>query len=347
VANRRGILPVLAAALVAAAGACAAPGPRHPSELPPLAPDTVFPRCSRADLAVAGYPDHMHAWVWTDWVPPTGDDGLPYGPGAFCDDQTLIPRPGLIVGEDEQRFGPFVLRHNPGYTPCDMLHFLELVDFAHRRLGPLLGVAAPDTLVLVNPDNNDHYRQTAGVGTWRLYRRLGEATIVQPIGTLQARTLDGHAAFMIVADWLLARGVSDELPPWLHHGLVEYLAEDGVHLNNYMAQFRPAGSPLFSPPIVDAILGGEPDADPGRDREMFRRASYSAFLMAWELVENRGGLDALREFLELVAAGTPLDEASRRVYGLDMAELTRSVDPVELGEPIGTAVDPRRPHVQP
>jgi hypothetical protein len=344
---RRGTIPILASVLVLAAAADAAPRPRHPFELPPLAPDTVFPRCSRAELASAGYPDHMHAWVWSTWEPPRGDDGLPYGPGAFCDDRTLIPRPGLVVGEDRQRFGPFELRHDARYAPCDMLPFLELLDLAHRRLSPLLGVAAPDTLVLVNPDNNDEYRELAGVGTWRLYRRLGEVTILEPIGTLQARTLDGHAAFMIVADWLLGDGVAADLPPWLHRGLVEYLAEDGVHLNNYMAEFRPRGNPLFSPPVVDVILGGEPDADPARDREMYRRACYSAFLMAWELVENLGGLDALREFLALAGDGAPLDEASRRVYGLDMAELARSLDPVELGEPIGSAVAPRRPHLQP
>ena len=78
-------------------------------------------------------------------------------------DQVLIPRPGLIVGESAQRFGRLVLRHNPGYSPCDMLHFLELVDLAHRRLGPLLAVDPPDTLVLLNPDNNEHYRELAFV----------------------------------------------------------------------------------------------------------------------------------------------------------------------------------------
>ena len=339
------LLVALSAAL---AGACgAAPAPDHPAELPPLARDTQFPRCSSRDLALAGYPDHMHAWSWSDWSAPRDEDGLPYGPGTFCDDQVLIPRPGLIVGESAQRFGRLVLRHNPGYSPCDMLHFLELVDLAHRRLGPLLAVDAPDTLVLLNPDNNEHYRELAGAGTWRLYRRLEEGTFIQPVGTLQARTLDGHAAFMVVADWLLAGAVPGGLPPWLHHGLVEYLAEDGVHLTNYMLEFRPRGNPLFSAPIVDVILGGEPDDDPARDREMFRRASYSAFLMVWELVENRGGLDALREFLHEAGAGTPLDEVSRRVYGLDMTELARSLDPVALGEPIGSAVQSRRPHVQP
>jgi len=343
---RRGLLVVCLAGVLAGAAA-AAPRPEHPFELPPLTPDAVFPRCSHRDLATAGYPDHLHAWTWRDWAPPVGDDGLPYGPGAFCEKQTLLPRDGLIVGKAEQRFGPFVLKHNPGYTPCDMLHFLEIVDLAHRDLAGLLGVDAPDSLVLINPDNVDHYRESAGVGTWRLYARQGDEVIIQPVGVLQARTLDGHAAFMIVADWLLEGATGGALPPWLQRGLVEYLAENGVHLNNYMAEFRPKGNPLFSAPIIDTIVGGAPDADAARDREMYRRACYSAFLMAWELVENRGGLEALREFLGLVGAGTPLDEASRRVYGLDMTELARSLDPVELGEPIGSAVQPRRPHMQP
>ena len=68
------LLVALSAAL---AGACgAAPAPDHPAELPPLAPDTQFPRCSSRDLALAGYPDHMHAWSWSDWSAPRDEDGV-------------------------------------------------------------------------------------------------------------------------------------------------------------------------------------------------------------------------------------------------------------------------------
>ncbi len=129
----------------------------------------------------------------------------------------------------------------------------------------------------------------------------------------------------------------------MHQGLVEYIGEDGVHLVNYMAQFRSQGDVLFSPPLTDAILAAGVDSDKYRDREMFRRACYSAFLMVHQLVEHEGGLEAMREFLALAAAGTDLDEASQKVWDRDMAALAASLDPVIVGEPTGSAIVARNP----
>ncbi len=66
--------------------------PDHPAELPALGPDTTFPRCTAAELESAGFPDHMHAHLWPSWQVLTDDQGVPYGPGAFCDHKkTLCP----------------------------------------------------------------------------------------------------------------------------------------------------------------------------------------------------------------------------------------------------------------
>ena len=109
--------------------------PVHPSQLPPLAHDAVFPRCSSADLASAGYPDHQHVWTWPGWQAPLGPDGLAHGPGTLCLRGEVLPRPGLVSGESRQRLGPWIIEHNPGYTACDMLGFLELLDLADLHRG--------------------------------------------------------------------------------------------------------------------------------------------------------------------------------------------------------------------
>ncbi len=349
---------ILAAAAVLLLGACAGAGPApvaggadaptlHPSQLPPLARDARFPRCSAADLAAAGFPDHMHAWHWPGWQPPVDAAGRPYGPGTLCVHGRLSDRPDLVSNPGSQRFGPWILVHNPAYKACDILSFMEVLDLAQHTVTDLLDLAPTDSLTVLNPDNLKQFRAMGGVGTWYLYRREGAKALIEPIGTLQSRTLDGHAAFMMATDWTLATALPVTLPPWLRDGLAGYLAEDGADLVSYMAEFRAQGPILYPHELVDAVLGGKPDADPAVDRERFRKASYGAFLMTWELVENRGGLDALRSFLHLVKDGTPLDEASRRVYGLDMAGLARSLDPVELGEPEGLALDPRHPERKP
>ena len=125
------------------------------------------------------------------------------------------------------------------------------------------------------------------------------------------------------------------------------MGEDGTHLLNYMAEFRSQGPVLLSPPLVDALLAKGVDPSLDQDREMFRRSSYSAFLMVWQLVEHEGGLTALRDFLDLAASGMDLDQACTRVYGMDLGGLAAYLDPVKIGEPTPKNMDRQTPHAQP
>jgi hypothetical protein len=319
----------------------------HCSQLPPLTPEAVFPRCTELELAAAGFPDHRHAHQWYGWQPPTDAAGQAYGTGTLCQKKVFIGAADLVLLTGEKRYRQVVMKHAAGYADCDMLGFVELVDWAQREVPRLLGLATSDTLTVVNPDNTSHYAELTGQGVWRLYQLAGNRVIIEPFPVLLARTLEGHAAFMLVTDWLLQRALPSPLPPWLQQGLVEYIGEDGPHLVNYMAQFRIAGPVLFSPPLVDAILAKGVDPDEGTDREMFRRACYSAYLMVWQLVESEGGLDALQDFLARAAAGADLDEAAVAVYGLDLTGLADLLDATRNGEPGGGKPSRQAPHVQP
>lgn len=319
----------------------------HSSQLPELTAESTFPRMTPEELVSYGFPDHLHAQWWPGWEVMTDTEGVTYGPGAFCDRKTPVPREGLIFGDDFKAYGHYVVRHNPGYAPCDMTPLLEMVTWAARVNEELLGLTSSDTLTIISPDNIPSYRELTGQDVWRLYALKDDVCIIEPYGTLQARTLDGHAGFMLVTDWLLHENLPQDLPPWLHQGLVEYIGDDGVHLVNYMAEFRNQGNVVFSPPLTDALLAQGVDPDRGRDREMYRRACYSAFLMVWRLVEDEGGLAAMCRFLELVAGGADLDQASSEVYGATMNELAQRLDPAKLGEPIGDAVGSRKPSKRP
>lgn len=319
----------------------------HCSELPPLTVDGVYPRCSSRELAVAGYPDHMHAYNWYSWEVLTDADGLTYGPGALCLQKEVVPRDGLVVEPDRKAYRQMSLSHNPGYADCDMIQFLELLDWANQAVPDLLGLAAQDTLFILNPDNSEQYTELTGQGVWRFYALDGDRAVMQPFPVLMARTLAGHGAFMLVTDWILRENFGDDLPPWLRQGIVEYIGEDGTHLANYMAEFRAKGPILMAPALVDGLLARDTDLDSGNDREMFRRACYSSFLMVWHLVENEGGLTALREFLDLAAQGTDLDQASVSVYGMDLGQLAVYLDPVKIGEPVPETIERQSPHAQP
>jgi hypothetical protein len=324
----------------------------HSSGLPPLTEDATFPRCTDRELEVVGFPDHLHSHTWYGWEPMVGVDGETYGPGAFCDHKKLMPREGLVIHPDQKQFGQWILRHHPDYSDCDMVQFIELMDWAGRAVPPLLGLSTPDTLMIFNPDNVNQYKEMTGMGTWRFYKLEGDRCVMQPWPILQKRTLEGHAAFMLAADWTLRRTIGDALPVWMHQGIIEYVSEDGAHLLNYMAQFRPEfeedpGGILMSAPLIDALLSSGINPDDSADRENFRRACYSSFLMVWNLVENEGGLTALQDFLGQVDGGMDVDEAARRVYGMGLADLATFLDPAVNGEPVGAGTSRRAPHQQP
>jgi len=340
-----GALAVAAAVLLGAAPRASAQ--LHASQLPPLTPDGPYPRASERLIGQVGFPDHLHEYHWGGWTPETGPDGLPVGPGSLCQARQPVPREGLVIEPDTKRYGPWVLRHNPGYADCDMLPCVELLEWARARMWNLLGLVPRDTLHIENPNTSAHYLELTGQGVWRLYQLDGNRAVIEPFAVLLARTLDGHGAFMLAIDWILRQNLPQPLPPWLHQGLVEYLGEDGIHLADYMAEFRAKGPVLMGPAEIDAILAAPLDPDQGRDREQFRKACYNAFLMTWQLVEYEGGMRALRDFLGQAAAGIPLDQAARSVYGQDLAGLAAHLDPLASGEPAGGLVFNAHPHRQP
>lgn len=319
----------------------------HPSQLPPLTLEGPYPRASEPLIGRIGFPDHLHEYHWGGWTPETGPDGQPVGPGSLCRARQPVPREGLVIEPDTKRYGPWVLRHHPGYADCDMLPCVELLEWARARMWNLLGFAARDTLHIENPNSSAHYLELTGQGVWRLYQLDGNRAVIEPFAVLLARNLDGHGAFMLAIDWILRQNLPEPLPLWLHQGLVEYLGEDGIHLADYMAEFRAKGPVLMGPAEIDAVLAAPLDPDQGRDREMFRKACYNAFLMTWHLVEYEGGMLALRDFLGQAAAGIPLDQAARTVYGQDLAGLAAFLDPLAGGEPAGGLVFNANPHRQP
>ncbi len=342
-----GVLLAVMVVLVPLLGDAAPVTQIHPSQFPELNIETSFPRCSSEELIASGFPDHLHAHWWNNWEVMVDEAGQTYGPGAFCKNKVLIPREGLVVEPGRNSYGRFITRQHEAYKTCDMLPLLEDLDWAERVLSEAMGLEPTDTLTVISPDNIPQYRELTGQQVWRLYQLDGDVCTIEPFGTLMARTLEAHAVFMLMTDWLLRENLPEVLPIWLHAGLVEYLGEDGPHLISYMRQFR-SREPFFLPlETVSSILSQPPAEDPEKDREMFRRASYNVFLMVWELVENRGGLQAMREFLVLAHEGVDLDKASQKVYGLKMAELARSLDPAVHGEPIDPAIKNLNPSKQP
>jgi hypothetical protein len=320
----------------------------HPSHMTPLTPDAEFPRFTADELRRGGYPDHLHAFFWLDWTPLVDDDGRTYGPATLCKAFKLVPRDGLEVESGRIRYANIDIVFNPEYLTCDIMPFVEVCDLGRIWCRDLLGLERSDTLHVINPDNTDAYRAQSGNGVWRTFKLAGDTCIVEPVPILNGRTLIGHSGVELMVRWNLQGAVAKALPAWFQHGIANYIADNGAHLNNYMAQFRIHGDDvLLGPARADSILAAPPSSDDEVDRRLFRMASYAAFLMAWNLVENHGGLEALRQFIHGVAQGENPETVCRRVYGMDSKKLVQALDPRRTGEPVGKAVYPTSPHAPP
>jgi len=336
------LLPVLLCAAAALAGEPAVPG--HPALLPELDPDGPFPRFSAEELAAHGFPDHQHRYFWPGYAAPRDADGREYGLGSLCSGIVSKERPDLVVEPGLLRLGRYELAYKADAAPCYVAPFLGLCEMAERDLARVLQLTPPERLRIVSPDDTEAYTARTGLGMWRMYDLEGDTCVVQPVGILARRTLIGHAAWDMIARWTLEREVGGRLPLWLRDGTASWFAEMGVHLVNYTAQMRLAGMPVLqSPAETDAVLAAPPLADDEADRFAFRRARYNAFLMVWHLVEHRGGVATLSALLQSVRDGADPDSACRSLYGEGLADLTASLDPREIGEPLGDAVQQRNP----
>jgi hypothetical protein len=322
--------------------------PQHPAELAPLTAQSEFPRFTAAQLAAAGYPDHKHVHGYPGFTPLTDASGQTYGPASLVRGTAVIPREGLAIAEGEIRYRRLRVRFDPETPVWRVLPLVEMLDWAQRELSVLLGHDHGDTLLVIDTLDLDHYRAETGQAFHRLYRDTGEAFIIEPARILMARGLDSHAAFQMTAVRLLSSLAQDHpLPAWLLQGLVFYLAEEGPHFHGQLAMYRDHFPVVMPPAEVEAILAGPPHPDDEIDKRQYRTAGYSAFLMAWDLVEHRGGLSRAVSLLQRIGAGEAPDTVCRELYGHDLAGLATALDPTQRPEPVGAEVAPKVPQRPP
>lgn len=345
-----GFVTILACLAILTGPACGQDDslPVHPALLAPLTPDSSFPRHSAAELAAAGYPNHKYVYAYPWFESFVDEDGLFYGPFSLAQRFTLLPRDGLLLLDGEIKYRHVHLRYEPSQNVFGILPMVEMLDWARRELALLLDHDLSDTLLIENPIDLADYVKRSGFDFHRLYRDTGESIIIEPVQTLMARGLLTHAAFHLTATRLIrSLAAGQALPAWLVEGLASYLSEDGCHFLGYLYNHRHEKPVIFTPSQTELVLSSPPNEDKMTDIYQYRVAGYSAFLMAWELVEHRGGLAPLRELLARAGRGEPIDEACQDLYGSDLAGLTADLDPTKRPEPVGKAVHPREPHKPP
>lgn len=178
------------------------------------------------------------------------------------------------------------------------------LDAAADRVGRTLGYAPSERISVVLYEERQWENVTRvhgwATGLFDGKIRLPLPPTLPPAAELERLIVHEYAH---AAVHHLSRG---RAPRWLHEGLAQAL--EGAVADPML---RVPGSLTLGG--VEALVT---DADPLR-----ARTGYDIALWVVRDLLDRGGMEAMRELLARLAAGDGIDDATRRVYGLRMAEI--------------------------
>ena len=229
-----------------------------------------------------------------------------------------------------------MLRHNPATRPATCCPSWNCWTWAAPVPANLLGLTAQRHPDGHQPGQHCQLPRDHRAGLWRLYALRDDSCVIEPFGTLQARTLDGHAAFMLVTDWLLRENLPAGPAALAAPGAGRVPVARTACTWSTTWPSSAAGPGAVRPPLIDAIL-----AAGVRSRPRPRPRDVPPGLLQ-RLPDGLGTGGRTRaawrpcaRFLDWSRGGADLDEAAAQVYGVDLNGLARSARSGQLGEPIG------------
>lgn len=196
---------------------------------------------------------------------------------------------------------------------------------AYRLVGEQIGPPGDGKVVMIGAADLDEYRFLTRKEWWYYGVVSGDTIYFEPFDILIKRTLLQKAVTQKVAQMALEKRSAGRIPYWMKEGIASRLADEWPVLEAQRAEFVGSVYDLTPPPErIEEILAA---AD---DRPLTRIAFYCAYVMVDRLV-NEFGMERIMTFIDLLAEGRDLDEASAEAFGTDYGSLVEMVRVREEG----------------
>ena len=207
---------------------------------------------------------------------------------------------------------------------------LKLMDQAADRANKTFGRIPSERLVVVCAPTMDAFRKATGRDWWQYSLIKGDTLSFQTPMTLFMRQLLNTAAQREYYMWVLGKLTAGKAPRWLLTGMASYLAGERDVLVGQRKEYATQDLRMDVKDIEKTLTGDN-------DRIPVRRATYNAYLMVSQLVQDRG-MPAVASFVLAFATEPTPEEAAQRAFSQTYEEVLTGAG--AWTEPVATTTSP-------
>jgi tetratricopeptide (TPR) repeat protein len=218
-----------------------------------------------------------------------------------------------ISGYDQDAESHFQVKYDGGtVNPLLLREILRSLDDTYEKLRFELGVELPSDLEVILYPKKD-FLQITGAPDWS--GGFNDGRIHLPVGGLDSINSDVERVIIHeLTHSLLDLKTGGKSPTWLQEGLAQYL--DGSRSTGADVQLLSKLLSENSLPRLETLSASFSTSSP-----IQARIKYGASLSFIQFLVERHRFDTMPDFLNRIANGQTIQDASRMVFGADFADL--------------------------
>jgi len=206
------------------------------------------------------------------------------------------------------------------YPASPIARFIAVKTFgiakeAYRKVNEAVGRPCKGRVVLIGAKDLDEYRFLTKKEWWYYGFIAGDTIYFEPFDIMLKRGIAEMGITQKLAQLALLNRSGGRIPLWMCEALASKVADEGEILKVQANEFRYNGMILDIPPekVEKALREAESRPD-----------TRIAYFAAYRMLENLlsfSKMDDVLKFVDMLGDGADINEASRKVFGMDYGTL--------------------------